>query len=146
MTLRLRPHHVLCALGFDGHGYAPVFTANLNRIVHGQLRAPGGEDLLVRITGDADAICAPCPKRIGLGCQAQTVIDALDRRHGEALGLAPGDKLRWGQCLDKVRARVGPEDLDHLCSGCSWLGAGICKAAVARLIRDRKEAAPEDGL
>jgi hypothetical protein len=135
MTLRLRPHHVLCSIGFEGKGYDDAFTANMARIVLGQLRAPGGAEQPVLVTGDADAICAPCPKRRGLGCEAQAQIDALDARHGAALDLAPGDRLSWGECLERARTRVAPEELATLCAGCNWLPMGMCAEALRALQR-----------
>jgi hypothetical protein len=148
MTIRLRPHRVLCSIGFEGEGYDDAFLANMSRVVDGQLRAPGGEDQVVRITGEADAICAPCPQRRGSGCVKQAVIDRIDARHGEILGLAPGDVTTWGDCLERARERVAPEALDHLCEGCRWLPRGMCKAALAALSdaemqEGRPKAAPE---
>ncbi|WP_255576344.1 MULTISPECIES: DUF1284 domain-containing protein [Jannaschia] len=133
MTIRLRPHHVLCSIGFEGKGYSGPFIANMGHIVDGRLRAPGGEDIPILITSDADAICAPCPKRRGLGCEAGDRIAVLDGRHAAQLGLVPGETLSWGDCLDRVRARVTPQDLDRICAGCSWLDQGMCKTALARL-------------
>ncbi|QXT38828.1 DUF1284 domain-containing protein [Gymnodinialimonas ceratoperidinii] len=131
--LSLRPHHILCALGFEGHGYSDAFTANMEAIVIGQLRTEAGDETVIQITGGADAICAPCPRRRGAGCEAQTEIDTLDRAHGEALHIAPGDRLTWKAAQDRVRENVRPDDLDIICAGCRWLSLGLCKAAVARL-------------
>lgn len=132
--LPLRPHHILCSLGFEGHGYSDGFTANMEAIVQGRLRAEAGDATEIRITGTADAICAPCPRRRGDGCEVQAAIDRLDRAHAEALQLAPGDHLTWQDAQDRVRAHVRPDDLDTLCAGCRWLPLGLCKAAVARLL------------
>lgn len=134
MTLRLRPHHVLCAIGFDGVGYDNAFTANLGNITRGQLRARGGTEIQVLITGHADAICAPCPRRVGLGCEAQARIDRIDAAHLAMLGLKVGARLSWGECLEVTRARIVPDDLDRICEGCPWLPLGTCKANLAALI------------
>ncbi|MEJ6391753.1 DUF1284 domain-containing protein [Gymnodinialimonas sp. 2305UL16-5] len=131
--LRFRPHHVLCSLGFEGHGYSDSFTANMEAIVMGRLRADGGMDQPLEITSEADAICAPCPRRRGTGCESQARIEALDDAHGQALGLAPGDQLSWGEALDRVRTNITPDTLEEICAGCQWLPMGLCKSAVARL-------------
>lgn len=144
MTLRLRRHHVLCCVGFRGEGYDDAFRANMSRIVFQQLRVPDGPEQEILITGDADAICAPCPHRIGFGCAEQAKIDRLDEDHGAALGLNAGDKLRWGDCLDRVRTHIAPDDLDEICAGCVWLPMGICKMAVSQL-RGGGEDAPQTG-
>lgn len=132
-NLTFRPHHFLCATGFAGHGYSDAFTANMARIVDGRLRASGGDAVRIAVTDAADAICGPCPERRGTGCVKQARIDALDRRHADALGLAPGDVLTWAEAQARIAERVRPESLDRLCAGCAWLPLGLCKAAVARL-------------
>ena len=132
-ALPYRRHHFLCSLGFEGKGYSDGFTANMAAIVQGRLRAPQGAATLIEVTATADAICAPCPRRQGSGCIEQPRIDALDAAHGAALGIAPGDQLTWGDALALIRARVMPGDLARLCAGCSWYGAGMCEAALARL-------------
>ena len=136
MSVRLRPHHVLCAVGFEGVGHDAPSVANMASIVFTQLRGAGGRDVRVVVAKNADSICAPCPNRVGLGCAFGEIIEGLDRRHGAALDIAPGRQLTWGECLDKVRARVEPDDLDDLCVGCRWLPLGTCKANVAALRRE----------
>ena len=133
MTIRLRRHHVLCAVGFYGQGHDSAYLSNISHLVDGALRKHDGRSVTIRITDHADVICAPCPFRRGAGCESQTVIDRMDERHGQALDLSPGDILTWGACLDRVRDRVRPDDLTSLCEGCSWLDGGLCRAAVARL-------------
>ncbi|SES16241.1 hypothetical protein SAMN04490244_106222 [Tranquillimonas rosea] len=132
MTLRYRPHHFLCSLGFRGAGYSDGFTANMARIVGG-LRAPGGEGTVIEVTGSADGICGPCPKRRGAGCVSQDKIDRLDAAHGKALGVAPGDRLSWGEARRRIRDNVRPGDLATLCAGCQWLSLGYCEDALAEL-------------
>ena len=134
MTVRLRHHHVLCSLGFEGKGYDSAFIANMANIVFGQLMAPGGENSQVHITLEADSFCAPCPHRIGLGCASQHDIARLDAAHSQALDLRAGDTLSWGECVERVRARITPDDLDDICEGCQWLPLGMCKTAVAELL------------
>ena len=141
--IRYRPHHFLCSLGFENKGYSDAFIANMADIVVGQLRAPSGGDKLIEVTLHADDICAPCPKRRGTGCTSQPKIDALDMTHASALGLNDGDQLTWGQALERIKTRVAPEDLHHICKDCAWLEYGMCAAAVARL-RDADAQTPLD--
>ena len=131
--ISLRPHHVLCAIGYRGEGYSDAFTANMSAIVLARLRRPGGDDVPMRITTSADAICAPCPRRRGMGCVDQAKINGLDARHGAHLGLKDGDLITWGEARDLAVARTEPADLDRLCQGCEWLGQGMCKEMLASL-------------
>jgi hypothetical protein len=131
--VRYRPHHFLCSLGYEGKGYSPEFTANMDAIVMAGLRAPGGDATVIEVTGAADDICAPCPKRRGEGCEAGGKIARLDAAHADVLGLAPGDRLTWGEAKARIRASVPAGSLRRLCAGCEWEPLGLCEAALSRL-------------
>jgi hypothetical protein len=131
--VRYRPHHFLCSLGFEGKGYSPAFTANMTAIVMGRLRAAQGDGVMITVTGAADDICAPCPKRRGRLCTSQDKIKTLDRAHAAALHLAPHETLTWGEAKARIRAHVPPGSLKRLCAGCDWEPYGMCEAALARL-------------
>ncbi|MEP3347614.1 MAG: DUF1284 domain-containing protein [Litoreibacter sp.] len=141
--IHYRPHHFLCSLGFENKGYSDAFIANMASIVEGQLRAPSGEDKKLKITFQADDICAPCPKRRGTGCSEQAKIDTLDAAHAKALGLSEGDVITWGEALERIKSRITPPDLHRICKDCAWLEYGMCEAAVARL-RDAEVQSPLD--
>ncbi|OOY12804.1 MAG: DUF1284 domain-containing protein [Rhodobacteraceae bacterium] len=134
--LKYRPHHFLCSLGFEGKGYSEDFTANMSAIVEGTLRRADGVEVEIEVVGAADDICAPCPSRRGALCVAQDRIAQLDAAHGHALGIAPGDVLRWGEALERIAAL--PEGaLEEICAGCQWLAGGMCAKALARLKAER---------
>ena len=141
--LRFRPHHFLCALGFAGRGYSDAFTDNMDQIVTGTLRAPGGDATEIAVVGAADDICAPCPRRRGALCEAQAKIETIDARHATALGLRAGDRLTWGAAKARIRANIAPGDLATLCDGCQWLRLGLCEAALSRLHAGHAKAAPD---
>ncbi|MCV2863800.1 DUF1284 domain-containing protein [Albidovulum sediminicola] len=134
--VRYRPHHFLCSLGFEGKGYSEAFTANMTAIVMGRLRAQGGDATVIEVTGAADDICAPCPKRRGNLCASQDKIKVLDRAHAAALALAPRERLTWGEAKARIRRNVPPGRLKILCQGCEWEPYGMCEAALARLHAD----------
>lgn len=132
-ALPLRPHHLLCSLGYVGEGYSDAFTANMTKVVTEGLKAAGGDDTLIEITDAADPICAPCPHRRGQGCVKHFQILRLDRAHAARLGVEAGDRLTWGDAKALVRERVKPGDLAGLCTDCRWLELGLCEAALSRL-------------
>jgi hypothetical protein len=143
--VRFRPHHFLCALGFEGKGYSDSFTANMAGIVDDRLRAPGGDATVMQVVADTDDICAPCPKRRGTLCSTQAKIKVLDRAHAHALRLAPREVLTWGEAKDRIRAHVLPGSLKTLCAGCQWEPYGMCEKALSRL-HETQDAAPQDGV
>ncbi|MDD7969615.1 DUF1284 domain-containing protein [Roseinatronobacter alkalisoli] len=134
--VQFRPHHFLCALGFQGKGYSDRFTRNMADIV-AQLRAPDGGNTLIEVTGVADSICAPCPHRRGQSCVKADQIAALDNRHAQALGLRAGQRLTWAEAQSRVRAHVPPGSLRELCAGCQWLEFGLCEAGLSALHKDQ---------
>ena len=131
--LTFRPHHFLCALGFQGKGYSPAFTSNMSRIVSDTLRAPGGDNTAIKVVGATDDICAPCPKRRNALCTEQDRIATLDARHARALGLFVGTTLTWGKAKRRIVKRVPPGALSQLCAGCPWLEMGMCEKALSDL-------------
>lgn len=131
--IRFRPHHFLCALGFQGAGYSPAFTANMSDIVDGRLREAGGENTKITVTFVADSLCTPCPERRGLGCVKINTIQALDQRHAKALGLRDGQGISWGEALERIKTNVKPGSLATLCQNCQWLELGACEKALKQL-------------
>lgn len=132
--IRFRPHHFLCALGFEGKGYSEDFTANMAAIVDARLRAPGGGDVQIEVTATADAICAPCPSRRGAGCESGDRIAQLDAAHARALGLAPGDRISWAEARARMRALS--------VAGAWHVRSGAGAAAGAKLKTPPRGAAP----
>lgn len=135
----LRPHHVLCAIGWQGHGYSSEFTQNMNAVVIDCLRADPETEVV--FTHAADAICGPCPSRRGSSCRVADRIALLDARHGEALGIAPGQRMRWAEAQSRAVDRLVPADLERICKDCKWLELGLCQSALARLQESRLQEA-----
>ena len=131
--LKFRPHHFLCALGFQGKGYSEEFTANMHAIVVEQLRVQGGDAREIQTVGHTDDICAPCPKRRERLCSDQAKIKMLDRSHAAALKLAANEVLTWGEAKARILQNVPVGSLEKVCVGCQWLEFGMCEAALSAL-------------
>jgi hypothetical protein len=131
-SVTFRPHHFLCALGFQGKGYSDAFTTNMAGIV-AQLRAPGGGEVEITVRYHADSICAPCPHKRGLSCEKADKITGLDTRHACALSLVDGQSVTWAAAQARILAKVPPGSLAQLCEGCQWLELGLCAAALSEL-------------
>ncbi|PZQ49413.1 MAG: DUF1284 domain-containing protein [Rhodovulum sulfidophilum] len=128
MTIRLRPHHLLCVLTYVGKGYTPAFVANYDRIAK---RIAAGEPIL--IVAGPDDICAPLLGPDGpdqIHCHDEGVA-ARDRRAARAVGallglaVAPGTHLHPDAALiAKLRAGFAVGMIRSACDGCSW--AALC--------------------
>ncbi len=130
-TERLRGHHLLCALGFRGHGYSPGFAANMAAILQRLRAAP---ETLVMLTDEPDAICAAFPPDQPAHCRDDNVI-ARDRRVLAKLGLEPGAIAPWGQLQLRLGHAFVPSDLDALCATCPWLPLGYCRQGLRRHVQ-----------
>lgn len=121
MAIRLRGHHLLCLLTYQGMGYTRAFTANYNRLIR---RISAGE--YIEIVDGPDEICTPLLCTSGAHClEAQSAInDSLTLAALEALfntRLGPGSTL----CLtpDKVRtlrAAFASGKIRDACQHCRW--------------------------
>lgn len=130
-----RPHHFLCTLGFKGKGYSPKFVDNFQAIAD-SLGEQGGDDVVIQVTGESDSICKACPHQLGPICGSHNeLIISLDKRHGGALNLKPGDKITWGQAKKLIASNLNEETFNEICEGCSWKNLGVCLDALKRLAK-----------
>src|SRR3954471_8251269 len=99
--LEFRPHHFMCALGFEGKGYSEEFVRGFTEITS-RLRSAEGDAIPVRVARATDSICAPCPSRRGELCETERKIQALDRGHASVLGLQTDEVLTWGEAKTRI--------------------------------------------
>lgn len=130
MTVRLRPHHLLCLLTYAGKGYSPAFVANYDRIAG---RLSDGEDIV--IVEGPDEICAPLLDGDGPHCWRESVRDR-DRRAADDVGqllhmsIAEGTRLELPPALlRQMRAAFADGRVRAACSGCEWFD--LCSAIAA---------------
>ena len=127
MTLKFRPHHFFCTLGFQGKGYSPEFVENFAHIKESMT-----PETIITVTSKTDDICAPCPHRRGNLCGTQGKIERLDQAHAKALSLKEGDQLTWGEALGRLK-KLSQQDHQEICQGCQWLEFGICAKSLRNL-------------
>ncbi|WP_128255750.1 DUF1284 domain-containing protein [Falsirhodobacter deserti] len=118
MTVRLRPHHLLCVLTFIGKGYSHAFVANMECIAK---RLAEGEE--VEIVEGPDDICAPLLHDPAPHCRGESVGDrdaqaAADMAKLLGHPVRPGVRLpldsgRWRPAFAAMTTRAA-------CAGCEW--------------------------
>ncbi|MDQ0349554.1 DUF1284 domain-containing protein [Ancylobacter vacuolatus] len=121
MTVRLRPHHLLCLLTFVGKGYTPAFTAQYRRIV---ARLNEGE--AVELVEGPDDICAPMLGESDHHCRNASVALRDTQARAVLAGLL-GHPLEPGRAIALTEARVGrmrrafaEGGIRAACAGCQW--------------------------
>jgi hypothetical protein len=132
MKIKFRPHHFLCAVGFQGKGYSSDFVANFSQIMK-ILNGPDGDKVAIEVTDVTDSICAPCPHKRNKLCTTQEKIQTLDNNHAQVLKIADGDILTWGEAKQRVIENMNLEKFHQACSSCSWKSSGICEQALNKL-------------
>ena len=133
MTIRLRPHHLLCMLTYVGKGYTPDFTANYDVIV---ARLGAGE--AIEIVAGPDDICAPLLAGGDHHCHNDSVVER-DRLAGmdvaDVLGLdaaiGPGARLVIDrERLENLRRAFAQGVTRRACGGCEW--SALCTGIAAK--------------
>tara|TARA_B100000614_G_scaffold191254_1_gene172270 strand:+ start:271 stop:681 length:411 start_codon:yes stop_codon:yes gene_type:complete len=119
MTVRLRPHHLLCMLTYAGKGYSPAFTANMTAVVG---RIAGGEE--IQIVSGPDDICAPLLSEPDPHCHRESVT-ARDKRAAAAVERRFGNGLSDHIVLERddieaLRQAFASGDIRSACRGCEW--------------------------
>lgn len=130
MTIRLRPHHLLCLLTYVGKGYTPAFTANYT-VIAGRLSR--GEE--IEIVSGPDDVCAPLLSEAEQHCFNDSVVerDRLAARDVGALvgqAIAPGTIVRLEpDRLAEMRAGFATGQVREACVECEW--SDLCSAIAA---------------
>ncbi len=141
MTVRLRPHHLLCLLTYVGKGYTPGFVANYDRIAR---RLSEGEEVLI-VDGPDDVcaalLCEPDPHcyrdsvRLRDAQAAADVGDLLD------MTISAGSRIdMYPILLLRMRKAFAGGVTRKACSGCEW--SDLCTSIAAdgyREVRIRTE-------
>lgn len=132
--IRFRPHHFMCTLGFQGHGYSLGFVKNYKKIVQ---RIISDENTLIEVAGNMDSICLACPnKTTETLCKTQDKITKLDTKHQGVLELKIGEILSWKQAKLRIKKHMTVEKFDYTCDGCSWKEYGICQKSLENLLQE----------
>lgn len=127
--IELRPHHLLCILGWRGHGYDAVFTENFTRVAE-----QVANDNEITLVEGPDAICASCPRRndLAYGFEDKSEGTAsggagiIDARLMDRLNLHIDETYGFDALVAVITAEIEPEDLAEVCAGCEWISRGWC--------------------
>lgn len=127
-VIRLRPHHLLCLVAFQGEGYSPEFIEK----ALGLQRALLADDAVVELVRGPDDLCDGCPEmsRECVSLAPDSGVEKLDRAASALLGVTPG-RHRAAELLLSMRKTFTPERGYKVCAGCSWLPRMDCPRVIA---------------
>jgi len=122
MTIRLRPHHLLCMLTFTGKGYTPAFVANFEQVTS---RIAAGNEA-IQIVDGPDDICQPLLAESTCHCHNSSVV-LRDRLAAEAISDLLHQPIRTGtnllphqNLLPALREAFVTGTIRQACTGCQW--------------------------
>jgi hypothetical protein len=130
MTVRLRPHHLLCMLTFAGKGYSPRFVAHFESVV---VRLLAGQEPIEIVEGP-DEICSSLETGLEAGLEAgserhctNASVNLRDEQAAESIArllghpIAPGAQFTLDRdLLFALRAGFADGTIRTACSGCQW--------------------------
>ena len=130
MTVRLRPHHLLCLLTYVGKGYSAAFVANYD-VIAGRLGR--GEDIL--IVSGPDDICQPMLGEAESHCSGESAA-GRDELAARDVGKLLARPIQAGApfsvdaaTLASLRAAFSAGLTRQACAGCEW--SGLCDTVSA---------------
>ncbi|MBN1794378.1 MAG: DUF1284 domain-containing protein [Candidatus Omnitrophica bacterium] len=124
--MKIRAHHLICLVAYNGQGYGPEFEKTFNDMQHRYLTSATGE---IEVIAGPDAACESCTFFSGDGCSSsqdgpEEKIVAFDNKALRLLKLSPGT-YRARDILRRVRS-LSTQELDDFCKGCSWYHKTNC--------------------
>ena len=132
--LKIRPHHLLCLLGFRGSGYSQEFVLNMGKAVE-ELRFD--PTLPITLVVGCDAICADCPHNRNGKClkeaDSEAKVISLDLVLLSKLGFEVGDEVSTSEAWERIKERITSEDMADLCRDCEWWILGYCVQGLERI-------------
>ncbi|GAV23566.1 DUF1284 domain-containing protein [Carboxydothermus pertinax] len=122
----LRPHHLLCFLGFRGLGYNDAFTQNFANIRENILSKPG---LTLTLESLPDAICQQCPELTEGFCKNEEMVVLKDNF---LLNFLEDRKITVELAYQKLKA-LEESKFITLCQDCRWYPLGFCLEGFRKL-------------
>lgn len=130
MTVRLRPHHLLCLLTYVGKGYTPAFVDNYDRIARrlsegeGIVLVDGPDDVCAALLCAPDAHCFGDSVRVRDAQAAADVGELLDMTVSAGARIDPHPSL-----VARMRKAFAEGVTRKACRGCEW--SELCSGVAA---------------
>ncbi len=116
MAYRIRAHHGMCFVFFQGKGYSGEFTENMWAMKEKLEQNP--EVVLVQETDD---VCAHCPNNAAGECSSAEKVADYDGQVLAYCGIEPGKPIRWKEFSGLVSENIlRPGRREEICGGCEW--------------------------
>jgi hypothetical protein len=123
--IRLRAHHFVCLLSFQGKGYGDDFVVGVAEIVTRLRSDPLAKSIC--LAQGCDDVCAFCPKRNDKACEDEDRISKIDADFRNILNISDSSAFSFTEIQQIVAARLKIDDFKRICKKCRWFD--ICSSS-----------------
>ncbi|MBR0372088.1 MAG: DUF1284 domain-containing protein [Methanobrevibacter sp.] len=118
MRIKLRGHHLLCLLGFQGYGYSEDFVFNMTRINEKRK----SKDCIITLTNEADDICSSCPNLKDNICENEKQNEIIVKMDNEILSHFDSKrKYNSLELFKEVSLKFNTlKSVENVCNNCKW--------------------------
>lgn len=135
-SLKIRPHHLLCVLGFHGLGYSEEFVSNMGKVAE-ELRS--NSTFHITLVVGCDAICESCPHNERGRCRKKKDSDletrTMDFEMLQMLDLNSESQISIAEALGRIKERITLKDMAEFCHDCEWWKLRYCAEGLMNLKR-----------
>lgn len=134
--IRIRPHHLLCLLGFVGFGYNKKFIKNIAKISRNIKENP---ELEITLVMSWDDICSECPYFFDSKClktdNSEDILKEKERQVTSILNVDFKKPVKIKDLYLKIKNKFSLKEFDKLCKNCEWYSMDYCREGLKKLKR-----------
>ena len=116
--MKLRGHHLLCILGFQGYGYSEDFVLNMARI--NELRK--SDKTTIKLINRPDDICSACPNLKDYVCENKMQNENIVKMDNEVLSqFNINQEYNAIDLFNEVVLKFNTlKSVENICNDCKW--------------------------
>lgn len=116
--MKLRGHHLLCILGFQGYGYSEDFVLNIARI--NELRK--SDKTTIKLINRPDDICSACPNLKDDVCENKMQNENIVKMDNEVLSqFNINQEYNAIDLFNEVVLKFNTlKSVENICNDCKW--------------------------
>lgn len=130
--IKLRAHHLICNLCFQGNGYNDEFVNNFFQI-HNIIKFHQ-DDKIIKIISSLDEVCQKCPQQNNKHCFQTAKVSDMDAFYLEKLKFHENDIVSYQLVIDHIKRYLTIEDFHQGCRLCAWKEMGICEEVLSNTV------------
>lgn len=131
---KIRPHHLLCMLGYRGLGYNKKFALNMKNIISDLRTNPS---IKIIVLAQADDFCTACPHNKEGNCvqkpDSGENVQNLDLQYLKLLQIQLGDPLSINNVWSIISSSISLKNMENICNNCDWWSYGYCREGLQQL-------------